>query len=299
VPASEKTPLLETALLEKLERLTIQWRKSLPGLVGGHNASRFAGPGQEFLDHRNFHHGDDVRAVNWRVFLRLDKLFLKMFQLEPRIPVRMLIDCSSSMQTGEESGSKFEYARKLAAALCYVGLVRLDSICLQPFAEKLPDAFVASGGRHRFQPAANFLAGLRSGGTTNFMDVTRGFVSKYPQRGLVIVISDFLDDADCEKPLQFLSDFGHELILAQVWAPEDREPPWEGELELEDVETGQSVELAFDSDARTMYTAAFDEYAQALRRIALRNNGRYVGLPTNVPVDDAIFGSLMHSGAVE
>src|SRR5579871_4229038 len=149
--------LIETALLEKLERLTIQWQKSLPGLVGGHNTSRFAGPGQEFLDHRNFHHGDDVRAVNWRAFLRLEKLFLKMFQLEPRIPVRILLDTSRSMETG--TVPKFEYARKLAAALCYVGLVRLDSICIQPFAANLAHAFVASGGRHRFQPAVNFLGG--------------------------------------------------------------------------------------------------------------------------------------------
>jgi uncharacterized protein (DUF58 family) len=300
----ENKPLIETALLEKLERLTIQWRKSLPGLVGGHNTSRFAGPGQEFLDHRNFHHGDDVRAVNWRVFLRLEKLFLKMFQLEPRIPVRLLLDCSKSMLTGgtgldDGKPTKFDYARKLAAALCYVGLVRLDSICLQPFSDKLGDAFVASGGRHRFQPAANFLAALRAGGTTNFLEVSRSFISEYPQRGLAIVISDFLDDGDCERPLQYLSDFGHEMILVQVWAPEDREPPWEGELELEDAETGQSVELAFDSDARAMYTTAFDEYAQGLRSVALRNNGRYVGLPTNVPVDEAIFGALMRSGAVE
>lgn len=290
-------PLLETALLEKLERLTIHWKKSLPGLVGGHNSSHFAGPGQEFLDHRNFHSGDDLRAVNWRVYLRLEKLFLKMFQLEPRIPVRLLVDVSQSMKTGEPP--KFDYARKLAGALCYVGLVRLDSICLQPFSDKLGDAFIASGGRHRFQPAVNFLSAIQPGGRTNFLETARQFVSTYPQRGLVIILSDFLDDAECEKPLQYLSDFGHELILTQVWAPEDREPPWEGELELEDAETGEHVELSFDSEARALYTAAFDEYSQALRRIALRNNGRYVGLPSNVPVDEAIFGPLVRAGSLE
>jgi uncharacterized protein (DUF58 family) len=290
-------PLFETALLEKLERLTIHWQRSLPGLIGGHNTSRFAGPGQEFLDHRNFHHGDDLRAVNWRVFLRLEKLFLKMFQLEPRIPVRVLFDVSDSMKTG--SPSKFDFARRLAGAMCYVGLVRLDSICLQPFSNKLADAFTASGGRHRFQPAVNFLNVVKQGGRTNFLEVARQFVSSYPQRGLVIVISDFLDDNDCEKPLQFLSDFGHEIILVHVWAPEDREPPWEGELELEDAETGQHVELSFDTDARKMYTQAFDEYAQALRRVALRNNGRYVAVPANVPVDEAIFGPFVRAGALE
>ena len=289
--------IIDTSLLEKLERLTIHWQKSLPGLVGGHNMSRFAGSGQEFLDHRHFHHGDDMRAVNWRVFLRLEKLFLKMFQLEPRIPVRLLVDCSRSMETG--AISKFDYARKLAAALCYVGLVRLDSICLQPFSDRLSDAFTAGGGRHRFQPAANFLAGVKPGGKTNFLEVSRQFVSNYPQRGLVIVISDFLDDVDCEKPLQFLSDFGHEIILVQLWAAEDRNPPWEGELDLEDAETGQRVELSFDSDARAMYSAAFDEFSQGLRRVAMRNSGRYVGLQTDIPVDEAIFGPLVRAGAVE
>jgi uncharacterized protein (DUF58 family) len=289
--------LIETKLLEKLERLTIHWQKSLPGLVGGHNTSRFAGSGQEFLDHRHFHHGDDLRAVNWRAYLRLERLFLKMFQLEPRIPVRLLLDVSRSMETG--GIPKFAYARKLAAALCYVGLVRLDSICLQPFGEKLLDSFIASGGRHRFQPAVNFLSAIQPGGKTNFMEISRQFVTSYPQRGLVIILSDFLDDEDCERPLQFFSDFGHELILVHVWADEDREPPWNGELELEDAETGKHVELAFDADARQMYTAAFDEYAQHLRRVALRNNGRYVGVPTSVPVDDAIFGALVRAGAVE
>ncbi len=292
--------VLETRLLERLERLTIYWRKSLPGLVGGHNTSRFSGPGQEFLDHRHFHHGDDLRAVNWRAYLRLEKLFLKMFQLEPRVPVRLLLDVSRSMQTGGEAGapSKFDYARRLAAALCYVGLVRLDSIVIQPFSDKLHEAFTAGGGRHRYQPASNFLAAVTPGGTTNFMEVSRQFIAKFPQRGLLMVISDFLDDGECEKPLQFLSDFGHEMVLIQVWADEDRTPPWNGELELEDAESGRLVELAFDEDARRQYTEAFDAYADRVRNIAERGNGRYLGLPTSVPVDQAIFGSLANTGAV-
>lgn len=290
-------PLIDHALLEKLERLSIHWRKSLPGLVGGHNTSRFAGAGQEFLDHRNFHHGDDLRAVNWRAYLRLEKLFLKMFQLEPRIPVRILLDVSDSMETGEIP--KFHYARQLAGALCYVGLVRLDSICLQPFAAKLQDAFIASGGRHRFQPASNYLRSLKASGRTNFLDISKAFISKYPQRGLVIVVSDFLDDADCEKPLQYLADFGHELILVQVYAGEDREPPWDGELEIEDAETGQRLELAFDADSRARYTAEFDDYSDHLRRVALRNQGRYLSVSTSVPIEQAIFGSFLNSGALE
>jgi uncharacterized protein (DUF58 family) len=290
-------PLISTALLERLERLTIYWQKSLPGLVGGHLTSRFGGPGQEFLDHRQFHPGDDLRAVNWRAYLRLDKLVLKMFQLEPRVPVRILLDVSASMNTGE-TANKFDYARQLAAALCYVGLVRLDAMTIQPFSHKLHDAFNAGGGRHRFQPALNFISALKPEGNTNFMDCSRQFIDKFPQRGLVIVISDFLDDGEFEKPVQFINDFGHELMLLQIWADEDRTPPWDGELEIQDAETGQVVELAFDRDARAQYTAGFDEYAARVRRTAERNGGRYIGVPTSLPVDQAVFGPLVNTGAV-
>jgi len=298
---AENGLLIDTPLLEKLERLAIQWQKSLPGVVGGHNTSRSAGAGQEFLDHRQFHHGDDLRAVNWRAYLRLEKMFLKMFQLEPRIPVRVLVDVSQSMTTGGSKNalSKFDYARKLAAAMCYVALVRLDSIYLQPFAEKLGDPLRLGGGRQRFQPVANYLQALKPGGSTRFFDITRDFISRYPQRGLVIVISDFLDDAGCEKPLQYLTDFGHEMILIHVWADEDREPPWDGELDLEDAESGTRVQLAFDDPARAQYVEAFDQFALELRNVALRNGGRYVGLSTSIPIEEAIFGPMVRAGAVQ
>jgi uncharacterized protein (DUF58 family) len=290
-------PLIDTQFLEKLERLTIHWRRSFPGLVGGHNTSRFAGSGQEFLDHRHFHHGDDLRAVNWRAYLRLEKLFLKMFQVEPRIPVRLMLDTSASMTTG--SPSKFDYARRLAAALCYVGLVRLDTITLQPFSEALGDPFICSGGRHRFGPVADFLTALTAGGRTNCEQVARQFLSNYMQRGLLILISDFLDDADCRKPLEYLADFGHELLLVQVWANEDRVPDWSGEMDLVDAETGSRLELNCDEKVRGSYTAAFDAYSKAIETVALRNGGRFVSLPTNTSLEEAVFGALMRAQGVQ
>src|SRR5215831_12888263 len=159
------SPLLDREFLEKLERLTIHWQKSFAGLVGGHNRSRFAGPGQEFLDHRSFHHGDDLRAVNWRAYLRLEKLFLKMFQVEPRVPVRMLVDTSASM--GAHGGQKFDYARKLAGALCYIGLVRLDNLEIHGFSDRLMQRIFATGGRHRFPGVMDALTSLEAHGATD------------------------------------------------------------------------------------------------------------------------------------
>ncbi len=287
-------PLLDRRFLEQLERLTLHWQKSFNGLVGGHNVSRFAGPGQEFLDHRSFHPGDDLRAVNWRAYMRFEKLFLKMFQIEPRVPVRLLLDVSTSMLSGSAEGSlsKFEYARRLAAALVYVGLVRLDSILLQPFSSGLLDPFLSSGGRHRFQPAEIFLRGLRAQGKTNYLDTARQYLSEYPQRGLTVILSDFLSDQDCFRPLQYIADFGHELLLIQLWGEEDREPSGEGEIELVDAESGLERRITLNSEARAAYLAAFDEHSENIRKMALRNGGRYAGLSTAVPLSDAMFGSL-------
>lgn len=290
-------PLIDQSLLEKLERLTLHWQKSFPGLVGGRNASRFSGSGQEFLDHRHFHNGDDYRAVNWRAYLRLEKLLLKLFQVEPRIPVRVLIDTSASMGTGETP--KFGYAQRLAAALTYVGLVRLDTVCLQAFSDTLGGFCNCGGGRHRFLPAIRFLNELQLSGPSNFLQVARQFSANYPQRGLVVVISDFLDEQDAEKPLQYIADLGHELMLLHLWAPEDREPPWSGELDLIDAETGVHLEMDANEETRLAYTRAFDEYARRLQNVALRTGGRYVGLPANLAVEDAIFGPMMRAGSMQ
>ena len=128
----------------------------------------------------------------------------------------------------------------------------------------------------------------------------REFLSRYPQRGVTFVISDFLDDDDCEKPLQYLADFGHEMILVQVWAEADREPPWDGELELEDAETGTRRAASFRrATFARAYTKAFDQYSARLRNVALRNGGRYVGLSTSVAIEDAIFGPILRTGAVQ
>ncbi len=292
----KKEALIERELLEKLERLSIHWQKSFSGLVGGSHTAKFAGAGQEFFDHRHFHHGDDLRGVNWRAYLRLEKLFMKMFHAEPRIPVRLLVDCSASMSTRE--GAKFTYARKLAAALAYVGLVRLDSITLHGFSSDFGEAHTCSGGRHRFGPVADFLSELPCQGRSSFLELVRNFIARYPQRGLLIIISDFLDDEDCCKPLQYLSDFGHELLLIQVWDDEDRCPPWDGELQLVDAETGALQDLEFGEDARARYVEAFDEHMARLQRLAESNGGRYAGLSTSVPIEDAIFGPVTQSRRV-
>jgi hypothetical protein len=201
-----------------------------------------------------------------------------------------MVDVSRSMATGD--GGKLRHAKLMAAVLAYVGLVRLETITLIPFDEALGETFICSGGRHRFAQAAAFLGKLTPGGMTRYLEVVREVSSRYLQRGLLIVISDFLGTEDGVRPLQLLADSGHELLLVQVWDEEDRSPPWHGELGLVDAESGVRREIDFDAGARERYTMAFDAHAAVLQRVAVSSGGRYAGLPTTVPVEDAIFGPL-------
>ncbi len=293
-------PLLERATLQRLGRLVLRWEKSFAGLLGGNNVSRYPGVGHEFLDHRHFQSGDDLRSVNWRAYLRLEKLFVKMFRTEPRTPVRIWIDTSESMACGsDETGeAKFPFACRLAAALCYVGLVRLETMVLQPFTDRLGADCRVYGGRTRFARASGFIGDLESGGRSDFSAAVKNFLSAGPHPGLLIVISDFLDDADCGGALGLLADQGNELHLIQLAGPADRMPPWDGELELEDAESGEIVRVQLDREAAQDYATSYDAYSRQIERAAMRSRGRYLQLRTDQPLEDALYGPMALSGAV-
>jgi hypothetical protein len=142
------------------------------------------------------------------------------------------------------------------------------------------------------------IAAMPAGGLTDYLSVVREFIGNYASRGVVIILSDFLDDAGCDRALGYLADFGHELMLLQVWSDEDRTPPWVGELDLRDSETGVALKLDVDEIARDRYTRAFDEYSSELERLALRSGGRYAGIATSRPLEEVIFGDLIRMRGV-
>lgn len=286
--------LLSRDMLERLERLTIRWSQSFRGRIGGDIVSRYSGVGHEFLDHRHFQSGDDLRAVNWRAYMRLERMFLKLFRSEPRIPVRILIDTSESMACGGASvdESKFAYACRLAAALCYVGLVRLETIVLQPFSETLADSFRAHGGRLRYAQAAEYISSLRTGGLTAFQRPVRDYLMKYRVPGLTFVLSDFLDPGGHALPLEHLAAEGHEVHLLHLAGPADREPSWRGELELFDAESDETLVVSLDDDSAREYRDAYDEFCRSLERHAQRSRAHYAHLSTTEPLEQVLFRQL-------
>jgi len=295
------SPLLEKSSLERLERLVVRWGKSFAGLLGGSNSSLYAGVGNEFLDHRNFQKGDDLRFVNWRAYLRLEHIFLKMFRTEPRTPIHLLVDCSSSMACGasgqDVSSAKFTYACRLAAALCYISLVRLETIVLQPFSDSLHESFRVDGGRHRYARAAAFLENLSAEGCSNFQETIRQFLFRGTSPGLTVLVSDFFDERECYESLNHLADFGHELLLVHVASSEDYAPVWSGELEFVDSESDHVRRINVDNKVIEEYTAAYDRHCRKLEYAALRGHGRYVHLDTKCSIEDSLYGAMTRIGS--
>ena len=129
------------------------------------------------------------------------------------------------------------------------------------------------------------------------LEVARLFINKYPKPGLAVIISDFLDDKDVVQPLQYMADFGHELLLMQLWTDFDRDPGADGDLRLKDAESDAELELSLSEDAREAYIAEFDTYCKRVADLAFRNGGRYAGFATSVGLEDAIFAALDWSAA--
>ena len=254
-------PLLDREFLEQLERLTIHWQKSFAGLVGGHNISRFAGAGQEFLDHRNFHHGDDLRAVNWRAYMRLEKLFLKMFQVEPRVPVRMLIDMSESMMA--HGAEKFDYARRLRRRSVMSGWCGWTVSRSTAFRNRLTHRMFSHRRAARISAVMDAIAAMEAGGRTDYLAMVREFIGTYSQRGLVIIISDFLDDQGCDKRAAVPGGFRARTDAAAGLGGRRSRAAVGRRAGTARRRNRAAMKLDFDEEARERYTHAFDEYCRS------------------------------------
>jgi uncharacterized protein (DUF58 family) len=291
--------LLDVPILEKLEQLALR-RQPRPGRPGSQQYWRTPGGSCEFIDHRKFHVGDDLRRINWQAYLRSDTLVVKLYQDDLHVPTRILLDRSRSMLCGSREGeeTKLTYAKRLAAALIYIALVRLESTVIQPFSFGLAQPIRYEGGRHKFGSAECYLRELSADEHTDYATMAEEFVRRYPTPGLAIVISDFLGDGECLRPLRSIVDRGHELWLIQLWAAEDRSPSIGSHLRLIDVESHCSLSLNVDDSSIRAYKEAFDRHSEALRTMACSSGGSYLGLSVTTPLLGALFGPMIQSGMV-
>lgn len=270
--------LTGAAFIRRLETLYLLVRKALGGSMQADRKSTRKGTGITFADYAEYRHGDDFRAIDWRVYARFGELVVKLFELEEDATVYLLLDLSHSMD------SKTGIARRLAAALGYIGLNCHDRVAAYGMADELRPLLDPSRGRAHVLP---FLRSLETaqgfGRDTDFSSCIRSLQARRGKRGMVVVISDFFFPSGFEEGLKRLAGLGHDVHALQVLAPEDLACREKGDVELECIETGALKRVTISARETDAYAKAVADWNERLRGECAR---RGIGF-TRTMADDA------------
>lgn len=288
--AAGRELVFDDAFLHKLEQLELLARKIFRGLLRGERTTSRRGRGLEFSDFRHYWPGDDFRHIDWNIYARLDQLFLKLHASEEDLTLHLIVDASASMSFGEPS--KFDHARKLAAALACIALHNFDRVGVSTFAESLGASLAPSKTGHHLSSLLGFLGNLACGGATSFGAALRAFAARTRHRGLVILISDLLGAEDAQAGIEALRCGGHDVVVIQLLAEAEIEPPLDGALRLADAETGDELEVTVDDELRRLYQQRLERRLQALEGFCRRQGVEYLRASTAIAFEDIVLKCL-------
>lgn len=286
-------PLFDSHFLQKLEYLSLVSRRVFRGELLAQKRTKQLGGGIEFADHREYAPGDDFRHVDWNLYARHGELLLKRFQEEQDLHVYVLLDCSRSMSIG--SPSKFDLARRIAAAMAYIALADLDRVAIVAFAKGVVADFPLTRGKARVLSLLEFLeAQTASGEATNLSDLVTSFVHRTQRPGLAIVISDFFDPSGFQAAIDKLRHHQFEPRLVQVHDATEADPQLLGDVELLDVETNELRKLTVTERNLAQYRQAFADFLASIRTYCGRYGLHETIARTDMPFDELILGMMRH-----
>lgn len=276
----------DNEFLKKLEYLHILSKRVFAGQFRAERVARQRGSGLEFADHRAYARGDDFRHIDWRAYQRLDRLLLRMFEEEQDLPVYLFVDTSRSMADG--TPPKLEYAARVAAALCYIGLAHLDRVAVLTWRDRLDAEAPPRRGKGQIFRVFDFLGGLEPDGRTDMAESLRAFCARRRQKGVSVVISDFLDPSGHEAGLNALRYYQHDVFIVHVTSRADAEPPLAGDLRLVDAETGEARDVELTPGLVAAYRRAYEAHVESLERYCVRYDIGYVRTDIAEPFEDVI-----------
>jgi len=289
--------LLDTEFLNKLKQLTLISKKIFAGKIKGERRSRQKGASVEFADYRDYVRGDDPRFIDWNMYGRLERLFLKLFQEEQDLSVYILVDGSESMAFG--SPSKFLYAKRIAAALGYISLINMDRVGVGTFASERLEYLVPTRGKGQGRRLFAFLEKLEPEGRTALAASCRSYLLRHRRPGLLILISDFFDRAGFEETLKVLLARNLEVYAIQVLAEEERNPPIAGDLRLIDCEEKDATEITVTDRLIKHYKAQLESYCESLRDFCMKRGVNYLAVTTRWRFEDLILQYLKTAGLLK
>lgn len=295
--AVETEPLLDPEFLHKLEQLELVSKKVIVGRMKGERKSKRKGTSVEFAEHRQYAAGDDLRHIDWNAFGRLDRLFLKLFLEEEDLHVHTLVDTSLSMGFGEPS--KLRYAKQVAAALAFVGLVNSDRIILEAFASRLQPGLPNLRGRSQMWRIVQYLERLQPSGESDLTAAARDFALKPGGKGVVVVISDFLDKNGYEDALRYLLARKMDVFVIHVLSREEVEPELVGDLRLVDCEDDEEADVTISAPLLKRYKENLDAFVGGLREYCTRRGITYVFTTNQYPFDRLVLNYLRERGLLK
>jgi uncharacterized protein (DUF58 family) len=290
LPNEVDPTVFDEAFLRQLERLLLLMRSPVRGGLKGGRRSVKRGQSVEFADYRDYALGDDLRQLDWNVYARLERLFVKLFIEEEDVTVTLLIDASASMASGRPE--KLLFAKRAAAALGYIGLASEDRVAVTALSGRVARRRAALRGSGRvFRLLADLSAIDVADGPTDLVVAARHAAAQLHGRGVVVLLSDLLDP-NADKVIRELAATGSELIVLHILSPDELDPALEGDLRLVDTETGEKVDITADLATIDAYKERLVTWKAGFADLAAKRRASYVDLASDVNLAELMFAEL-------
>jgi uncharacterized protein (DUF58 family) len=295
-PFTAPAQLLSPEFMARLGALSVVSKKIMAGKLRGERRSKKRGESLEFADHRQYSQGDDLRRIDWNLYGRLEKLFLKLFLAEEDLSVYLMLDGSKSMNYG--SVNKFDYARKVAAAVAYVGICNLDRVTLTVSAGGKEHVLSNIRGKKQVFRLFDFLSKVEPDGTTDLQEMARRFVIRNRRPGVLLMVSDFFDPAGYEPPLKTLIGSRMDVFAVHVLAQEEVDPVLTGDFLLVDSETGEKLDVTSSKRLIENYQKTVRGFCSSLQQFCSTRGISYLFATTVLPFEVLVLNYLRTAGLV-
>ena len=279
---------LHPEAIRRISRLELRARHIVEGFLSGMHRSPYFGQSVEFLQHREYAPGDDLRHVDWKVWARQDRLYVKQFEEDTNLRCTFLVDVSHSMEYGSGPLNKYEYGATVACSLAYLVLRQQDAISCMAFDEKIRARVPFRSKRNHLLSMIDILNVAHPADKTNLYGVFREVAEAVPKRGMVVVVSDLLADTEGTlRGLKLLRQRGHDVLVFHIMDDDELDFPFSGPMRFEGLETADHLNCN-PRALREGYLEALNEYLEELRRKTARNTIDYRLIRTSDPLDAAI-----------
>jgi uncharacterized protein (DUF58 family) len=302
--------IFDTPTLTRLERLALAADQVRVGMMKGDRRSRKRGNSIEFADYRNYSQGDDLRQLDWNIYARLERPFIKLLEEEEDLAVHILLDSSASMNwpIEETETNKLHYGLRLAAALAYIALAGGDLVTVTLLHHSTPTQTAANrqwgpfrGRQHSlalFQFLDAFGRQTITTGGTDLNYALRHYARHARRPGLLLLISDLLSPTGHQEGMAAVQGRGYEATIIHLLSPDEAAPTLSGDLALLDVETGDAAELTLDASTLTLYHERLSQWQTAIATASHQRQIHYVPVITSTPWDVLVLQTLRQRGIV-